>query len=309
MGPVLKTARALLRTTAVASLALAAGVAVAALAADKGRAEDAPLISLDSWGASRGWEAVGVLEIESSRRCTGTLIAPDLVLTAAHCIYDIETSRATAPADITFRAGWRDGRSVASRIVAAAVYDTDYPQSPRLSVGQISADLALLRLDAPIPATHADPYTIDSPVRPGESVSVVSYGQGRYNAPSRQRSCDVAERVGPVKAFTCSAVPGSSGAPIFALRGHRPRIVAVVSAIAPGPSGQITLGMDVDTRVDRLKSRLRAGEGVTVVRDAPPTVRHLSVGGTRAAAGAKFVRPRSAATGASPPLEPRKPAS
>ena len=39
----------------------------------------------------RGWEAVGRLNIGWGGMCTGALIAPNIVLTAGHCLFDKET--------------------------------------------------------------------------------------------------------------------------------------------------------------------------------------------------------------------------
>ena len=58
-----------------------------------------------------GLEAVGRLDSPNGF-CSGTLIAADLVLTAAHCVYD----RAGKPVDartLRFRAGLRDGEVIA----------------------------------------------------------------------------------------------------------------------------------------------------------------------------------------------------
>ena len=60
---------------------LAATVTFAASAV----AQESDLRSLDTSDAGRGWEAVGRISIGSDSFCTGALIAPDLVLTAAHC--------------------------------------------------------------------------------------------------------------------------------------------------------------------------------------------------------------------------------
>ena len=77
-----------------------------------------------------GLEAVGRLEIGDMGYCTGTLIAPDLVLTAAHCIYDGD--QRIDPGRLRFRAGLRDGEAVAERKVARSVAHPDNrPSSAR----------------------------------------------------------------------------------------------------------------------------------------------------------------------------------
>jgi len=74
----------------------------------------APLERLDTWGRNRGWEGVGILHVGGQSTCTGAMIAPDMILTAAHCLYDPD-GNLVMPRQIEFRAGWRDGKSVARR--------------------------------------------------------------------------------------------------------------------------------------------------------------------------------------------------
>ena len=75
------------------------------------RADDAAMVSLQTADDSRGWDAVGKLMLGDHGFCTGALIAPQLVLTAAHCLYDKTTGVQMRPEEIQFYAGWRNGRA------------------------------------------------------------------------------------------------------------------------------------------------------------------------------------------------------
>ena len=53
-------------------------------------ADTSDLTSLETLDQGRDWMAVGRLSYKNGQSfCTATLVAPDLILTASHCVYDL----------------------------------------------------------------------------------------------------------------------------------------------------------------------------------------------------------------------------
>lgn len=158
-------------------------------------AQDAGLRSLETSDAGRGWEAVGRLNLGTKGLCTGALIAPDLVLTAGHCLFDKETGARIDAAQIEFLAGWRNGRAEAYRHVRRAVAHPEYVYGGQSLEARVPYDLALLQLDQPIRLPSVTPFSTAAQPHRGAEVGVVSYAKDRAEAPSLQQVCEVlAER-------------------------------------------------------------------------------------------------------------------
>ncbi|SPH22898.1 Glutamyl endopeptidase [Ascidiaceihabitans donghaensis] len=244
-------------------------------------AQDARLRRLDTSDAGKTWEAVGRLDIGGTGFCTGALIAPDLVLTAGHCLFDKASGAPIDPQTIEFLAGWRNGRASAYRDVRRAVVHPEYAFEGDVSSERVRNDLALLQLARPIRNSKIAPFGTAARPRKGDKVGVVSYAKDRAEAPSLQEVCTVLARQEGVLVTSCSVDFGSSGAPIFTFENGAAHIVSVVSAKAEVKGDKVSLGTALGAPLARLQAEMIATADAGRVR----------VGGIRNDTGAKFIKP------------------
>lgn len=234
-----------------------------------------------------GWEGVGRIDIKGGAYCTGVLIAPNLVLTAAHCVYD-NAGRPVPAGDMMFRAGLADGQAIAEQPIGRIAAHQGFDPRHRFDAKMIRHDAALLELAAPIPTSIANPFVLQKYTGKGQDVSVVSYGAGRDQALSWQRECGVLGRDRGLIVFDCNVTYGSSGAPVFVREGGRPRILTLISGgeVKDGPS--LSFGMDLPPLLDQLKRDLRAMPKPAASQTA---IRRVKIGEGGTASGAKFAKP------------------
>lgn len=235
---------------------LRALILVLAASAAPAAAQDSRNVALENRTAALGWAAVGRLEMGDAY-CSGALIASDLVLTAAHCLYDSAGQPRSAD-DISFRAGLVAGKPLAARGARVAVPHPDW-HPDRRSFAMNGVDLALVRLDGRMPSDLAPPFATTRIGR-GDTLSVVSYGRGRDMSPSWQRRCKPLGAQSGTIVVSCDATFGTSGAPIFVEGPRRVRIAGVAVAIARTDRGQVTLAADPVAEMATLRAALSRAE-------------------------------------------------
>jgi V8-like Glu-specific endopeptidase len=231
---------------------------------------DSALKTFRTGDDGRGWEAVGRLDFAGRSFCTGTLITERLVLTAAHCMYDISSKKPHKPSDVSFKAGWRNGQAQAYREAKAIYVHPGFSLASGDLHDRLLNDVALIELSQPVRTTSVRPFPTSMRPEKGQAVGVVSYAHDRAESPSLQEVCHVMARQGGVLVTSCEVDFGSSGAPIFDMTGAVPRIVSVVSAKAQFRGERVSVGTSLEGALADLLKMAATGQSHFKKVDAGP---------------------------------------
>lgn len=187
------------------------------------------------------WRALARVQTELGGRCTGAMVAPDRVLTAAHCLVAARTRRFVQPGSVHVLLGYDRGAWVARARVVRFVIGTGYSAER----GTAAADWALLALDRPIATPDRIlPLLIEAPP-PGTPAMLGGYQQDRPEVVLADTGCRILglQRHPSGHAtllHDCAGTRGASGAPLLARMqdGRNWGVAGVQSAV----SAELALG-------------------------------------------------------------------
>ncbi len=163
------------------------------------------------------WRSLVRVQTNLGGRCTGALVAPARVVTAAHCLFNARTRRFLPESSLHVLFGYARGTYSRHVLVSAVATDPAYdPAAPR---PVLSADWALLTLAGPAPAGVPPLALSTAPPAVGTAVMLGGYSQDRAQILMADRDCRILGMAAGLLAHDCDATRGTSGGPLLVREG------------------------------------------------------------------------------------------
>lgn len=181
------------------------------------------------------WNSLVKVQSELGTRCTGALVGPGRVVTAAHCIISPRTRKPVQASSLHVLFGYDRGQYRGHARVRAVLSGPGY--DPERPLDGLPVDWAVLVLDGPVPA-GVPVLPLDPAPSRGQALALGGYSQDRAQILMADTTCSLMGRnetaAGPLLVHDCDGTRGTSGGPLLVRRGDGWAVAGVNVAVVTG---------------------------------------------------------------------------
>jgi protease YdgD len=195
-----------------------------------GKANCSELLPADINQYSRS--SIGKLYNRAGEACTGVIISPVQVATAAHCLYNPRTGMLLHPESLHFLMGYKQGEYREDLRVSEFRIGSNYALDNR-TMDTETSDWAVLQLKQPGPEQFRAVSLAERSAQTGDSIMVGGFAQSSKYSMTADTNCSV-RGVLPngLILHDCAVLKGDSGAPIMIKSGEMIEILGIQVAEA-----------------------------------------------------------------------------
>ena len=195
------------------------------------------------------WSSIGKLFNSVGGACTAVVIAPDQVLTAAHCLYAFRTRRWLRADAIHFLLGYTRGRY--SRHVRVERIGIGPGYDPTNEVRTAAADWAVLILGAPLPARVRPLPVAEVLPAAGRTIAIGGFAQDRAYVMTADTHCQLGPTLagGTLLSHDCAIQHGDSGAPLLIMADGAAKAFGVTVGFLKTEGRQVSIAAPVTTAI------------------------------------------------------------
>ena len=176
------------------------------------------------------WTAIGRVNIGGVSRtayCTGTLIGPRMVITAAHCLVARRSGKRHALGNIHFLPGTKGGKALAHGRAECVRLAEGYRHDQDDAAEKFRTDVAVIILKEPLeipPAPLVGARVEKAPL----TLQHLGYARDSRHRIKRDADCKLRGRQSGLWFTDCDTHFGGSGGPVFLERDGEPVLAAIM---------------------------------------------------------------------------------